>query len=1152
MLKRAIIFLFFISGFTGLVYEIVWTRIFGLIFGNTTLAISTVLSAFMLGLALGSFFIGRFADHSKVHLRLYAFLEIGVGLTAMLVPITRGIIESFSAAIYPTLINHNFVFYLIKFFIAFVLMLPATFFMGGTLPVISRFFIKQREKIGFGIGLLYAVNTFGAVIGVLLSAFYLIRIIGVNQTIYLAVFLNLAIGLIAHLFSSYYQEQPVETPETDWQLLKDPQIRMVLIIMAISGFVALSCEVVWSRVLVFVLTNSVYAFAVMLTTFLMGITIGSAVGAKFIDRIRNKLHLLGWIEILIGLTALVSAYFLANFTQIHNSLFQAESQTSWFQWNFIRFLESFLIMFPPTFLMGVAFPLASRLCIPAVSKTGTGVGFVYFFNTLGGVLGSFLTGFLFVKFFGVSVTVAIMILISISIGIYILLSIKYQTKKMLTYSFISFFIITAIIIFIYTPGTLFVNTYSTTEKGYPLIDFREGIEGTVTVHESKMPLQQNKRIDVDGLNVAGTSFMLRTLQLLQGHLPNMIQPGATNVAQIGFGTGQTSAAALLYPIKNFTLVEISRDVMEMSAKYFQDINQGVLKNPRFQYRILDGKNFIKYTPNKYDVIMNDANYAVATPSASLFTRDHFEFCREKIKPGGILSTWMTTDLDPQDFDIVLKTFQSVFPYSLLWMAPNCVNKQVVLMGSTEPITIDFREVEKNFSKPQIKDNLSDVNINSVYDLLDCLVLDSEGIQDISKDAQINSDNHPILEYSTRAIRSRDMCAVQNLAKILLRRPKLTKILVNLPEDSEAKKYVEENLRKHELASRELLQGMLAFYQGQPQKGMEILLNGSRLIPQSTLASQFFKDMDVVTTQLIVATQQNPENAEDWLRLIRQRISQSNYNEALKYLRKLKIRFTHNPLIYYESARCYLSQSKLDSAKMDLEKSLEINPGISGAWYFLGEIFRREKFPEKALHAFQKALQFDPQLYEALNGSAAVYKSQGNYAKAASLLHQSLEEMEYQPETAAEFGDCYLKMKQYPEAIKQYKSAMIMGNSSPRVLFNLGNAFFLSGQLKEAEKWFRNVLVIDENNSEIYYNLGNLNTVQNQFELAIPLYKKAISLNKNEPDYFNNLAMCYRQTGQTHEALSVFDEGLKLFPDSPLLVKNAEETKRSLTKSSLKK
>jgi spermidine synthase len=1149
MLRRMVFFFFFTSGFTGLVYEIVWTRIFGLVFGNTTLAISTVLSAFMLGLALGSLFIGRFADHSKVHLKLYALLEIGVGLTALLVPVTRGLIESFSAGIYPVLINHNFLFYIIKFIIAFIIMFPATFFMGGTLPVISGFFIKQQEKIGSGIGLLYATNTFGAVVGVLLSVFYLIRIIGVNQTIYLAIFLNLAIGVSAYLFSVFYQKQEkrAEVHQTDWQLLKDPQIRIVLIIMAISGFVALSYEVVWSRVLVFVLTNSVYAFAIMLTTFLLGITIGSAVGAKFIDRIQNKLLLLGWIEIFLGLTAFFSAYLLANFAQVHSLLFRAESQTSWFEWNFIRFLESFIIMFPPTFLMGVAFPLASRLCIPTVSKTGSGVGFVYFFNTLGGVVGSFLTGFLFISIWGASVINAIMILISISLGIYIIFSLHYQTKKILNYGFVSLFILIVILIIFYVPKTLFVNTYSTVEKDYPLIDFREGIEGTVTVHESKMPIRQNKRIDVDGLNVAGTSFMLQTLQLLQGHLPNMIHQDGTNVVQIGFGTGQTSAAALLYPIKNFTLVEISNDVMELSAKYFQDINRDVLENPRFQYRILDGKNFIKYTPGKYNVIMNDANYAVATPSASLFTRDHFEYCREKLKPGGILSTWMTTDLDPRDFDIVLKTFQSVFPYSLLWMAPNCINKQVVLMGSTEPIEIDFQKIEKNFSDPQIKSSLAEVNINSAYDLLDCLVLDSEGINDLSRDAPLNSDDHPILEYSTRAIRSRDMCAARNLAKILFRRPDLAKLLVNLPEDAGAKKIVEENLYHHKLASREILEGMLAFYQGQPQKGMEIILNGSRLIPKSTLASQFFKDMDIVTTQLVIAAQQNPDNPEAWLQLIRQRISQSNYDEALKYLRKLKDRFPQNPLIYYESARCYISQSKLDSAKMDLKKSLEINPRISGSWYFLGEIYRREKFPEEALRAFQKALQFEPQLYEALNGSAAVYKSQGDYARAAVLLRQSLNKMEYQPEIAAELGDCYLKMKEYPRAINQYKTAIVMGNSSSKTFFNLGNTFFLSGQYREAEKWFRNALAKDETNSEIYYNLGNLNAVQNQFEQAIPLYQRAIVLNKNEPDYYNNLAMCYRQTGQTHEALSVFAEGLKLFPDSPLLVKNETEMKKSLIK-----
>jgi spermidine synthase len=1147
MRKSLILALFFISGFTGLVYEIIWTRIFGLILGNTTLAISTVLAAFMLGLALGGRKFGKTGDRLKNHLRTYALLELGVGISALLIPALKGSLEALFALIHPALQTVVFIFYLVKFAVAFVVMLPATFLMGGTLPVISHVVVTHREKIGLGFGVLYSVNTFGAVCGTFLTAFFLIRTLGVADSVFLAVALNILIGLAAlgiFRFSKIVKTTEIrEKPSarTDFP----SNLRFILWIMALSGFAALSYEVLWSRILVFLMTNSVYAFAVMLTTFLFGIASGSYFGGIAADRWKDHNFLLGWIEVAIGAAAFAAAYLLIHLPGIHERILTFGPGTSWWQFNGVRFLEAFMIMFPPTFLMGAAFPMAGRILVPELSKMSAGVGWLYFYNTIGGVFGSFLTGFIFIRLFGISATMIAIIVINLSLGVVLLVNGKkdFSAKKM---AFIAAGGVAAfLLVLTLTPRTIFTPVYAAVEKEYPIIDFREGIEGTATVHQIDLPMQHTKRIDVDGLNVAGTSFMLRTLQILQGNLPQFVNPNAQKVLQIGFGTGQTSHSALLHPSGNFTLVEISKDVMDLARLHFSEINKGVLRNDRFNYTILDGKNFVKYTFEKYDVIMNDANYAVATPSASLFTRDHFEFCRRKLKPGGILSTWMTTDLDPRDFDIVLKTFQSVFPYSLLWMAPNCINKQVVLMGSTEPIKLDFQAIEKKLSDPQIKSDLAAVNINSAYDLLDCLVLDPQGIRQISQEAPLNSDDHPILEFSRRAIRSRDMCAAQNLARMLTHRPDVEALLVNLPEDSSTRKDVDGNLRRHELASGEFLRGMLAFYQGQSKEGMEILLNGSRLVPQSSLASQFFKDMDLVTTQLAVAVQQHPDNPEAQLQLIRQQISQSKYAEALKYLRKLVDRFPQNPLAYYESARCYLSQSKLDSAKMDLEKSLELNPGMSGSWYFLGEIFRRQNRPEKALTAFQKALNIDPRTYEALNGSAAVYRSQGDFSRAAKLYRQSLEQMEYQPEVAAELGDCYLKVKEYSQAVEQYNKALSMGNTSEKVLFNMGNAFLLAGQYAEAEKCFNNILARNDSNPEIYYNLGNLQAMQNQFSRAIPLYKKAIDLSKNEPDYFNNLGMCYRQTGQFRQALAVFDEGLQLHPDSPLLVKNAEETKKSM-------
>jgi spermidine synthase len=1145
MLKRIILFLFFISGFTGLIYEIIWTRIFGLIFGNTTLAISTVLAAFMLGLAVGGRKFGKSGDHLKHNLRSYALLELGVGATALLIPALRDSLEMLFSGIHPSLQNLPFLFNLIKFLVAFTVMFPATFLMGGTLPVISHVVITQQEKIGVGFGSLYSVNTLGAVCGTFLTAFYLIYTIGVVESIFLAVLLNILIGITALMIFRFSGKMNTHEKKgrISQPILHPSHNRFILWIMALSGFAALSYEILWSRLLVFIMTNSVYAFAVMLTTFLFGIAVGSYFGGFLAKRSQNHYRILGWIEIGIGVAAFLAAFLLNILPEIHDKIMVLSEGSTWWQFNSVRLLEAFIIMFPSTFLMGIAFPLAGRILVPDLSIMSAGLGWLYFYNTIGGVFGSFLTGFILISLFGTSGTYAALVVINFSLGIILLLNRSKEVSWKNTLSTAVGALVALLLVLILIPKTIFTHVYAAVEKEYPVIDFREGLEGTATVHEIDLPMQQTKRIDVDGLNVAGTSFMLRTLQILQGNLPQFVHPTSQRVLQIGFGTGQTSHSALLHPIKNFTLVEISEDVMSLGSLHFAEINKGVLQNPRFHYTILDGKNYVKYTRDNYDVIMNDANYAVATASASLFTRDHFEYCRRKLKAGGILSTWMTIDLDPRDFNIVLKTFQSIFPYSLLWFAPNCINKQVVLMGSTEPIKINFQETEKKFSDPQIKNDLEAVNINSSYDLLDCLVLDSDGIRDISKDAPVNTDDHPILEFSTRAVRSRDMCAAQNLAKILIRRPNIRKLLVNLPSDSISERKITEKLRQHELASGQFLEGMLAFYQGRSQDAMQILLNGSRFIPNSRLASQFFMDMDVITTQLTVAADKRPADLEIQLRLIRQRISQSAFDEALKRLRALKNLYPQNPLVYYESARCYFSLLKLDSAKMDLEKSLRTNPRMSGSWYFLGEIFRRQNRFEKAVNAFQKAISIDPRIYEALNSIAAIYKLQGNYAQAIPLFHQSLDQMEYQPEVTASLADCYLQLKDYDKAVNFYQKALAMNNASPKVIFNLGNAFFLSRRYDDAERCFKDALTLDNENPEIYYNIGNLYALQKQYQRAIPLYKKAISLSKDEPDYFNNLAMCYRQTGQNREALQIFEEGIRLYPDSPLLMKNSEELKK---------
>jgi len=1144
MTRFIILSLFFLSGFCSLLYEVAWTRIFGLIFGNTTLAISTVLSAFMLGLGLGGFLFGKWCKRYDNHLKLYGLLELGIALTALFIPLLQPLIEKLFSLIYHNLYDFSIIYYMLQFLIVFTVMAPATILMGGTLPVLSHVVVKEKDKLGYSIGKLYGINTFGAVCGVLLTGFALIRMIGVFPAIYLAVLLNIIIGATAYLISGFIRQDIPVAQEVDFHENKTLTRKggIVLWAMAISGFVALAYEVAWTRILVFIMTNSVYAFAIMLATFLFGIACGAFIGGRLADRHQKAMALLAIVQIAIAISAFLTSMVLINIAGIHHTIFTAQPTTTWWQWNAVRFFESFIIMVLPTIFMGASFPIASKIIVREIPDIGKGIGNLYFFNTVGGMLGSFLVGFVLISLIGTPATMASMIMISLLVGILLIL---YQIREKSSRFILSYSMVSLVVIVLVTQlpsKELFTVAYSVTEQEYPLLDYREGIEGTITVHQAQQPVQQNKRIDVDGLNVAGTSFMLRTLQTLQGHLPLIVHGNSKHILQIGFGTGQTSYSALLHPVEQFLLVEISGDIVDFARLYFSELNRDVVNHPNFDYVILDGKNFVKYTSDKYDVIMNDANYAVATSSASLFTKDHFENCKSKLKAGGILSTWMTTDLDPQDFRIVLKTFQSVFPYCLLWMAPNCINKQIVLMGSLQEIKINFEKIQEIFSKQVIRDDLSNINITSIYDLINCIVLDEDGIRDISEGAAINSDNHPILEFSTKAIRARDFCAFQNLAQIILRRPNLKNIL-NLPANPEEQKKIIQILNRNELASKELLLGMMQFYQGKTNIALETILNASRKIPESKLAAQIFEQMDLITAQLNMELMQNPFDLQANLKFARHLTGLSQCREALKQLKPIELRDSSNPLIYYEMARCYLGLNQSDSAKFYITKSLNLDDKQPATFYFLGAVLNKENNYAKALEAYQQAITLDPRMYEAYNAMGRIYKFQGKYEKAIMAFENSLKIFEFQPQIVEDIADCLLQSNKFVAAIAQYRIALGMGYQSPNLLFNLGNTYFLNDEVSNAEKSYQLALEMDSTSAEIYYNLGNCYVKRGNFDVAIGAYKKAINLNKAQPDYFNNLAMSYRYSNNLKEALRVFDQGLRLHKDSPLLRQNEAETRK---------
>ena len=761
-----IAFLFLISGATGLIYQVVWTRMFTIVFGNTTYAVSAVLTAFMAGLALGSFIFGRFVDSKRRVLLIYALIEVGIAGAALLLPAVVEASESVYVSVYRAFPESEWLLTLVKGGISFVILLVPTFLMGATLPVLSRFMVQQSRHVGSRVGLLYAVNTLGATIGCLITGFYLIELLGISATVRLAAAANLSLALVFFLLDRLVVragERPGNDPESSpvdgdgieavdgERPLSAGRLRTLLVAFGLAGFCSLAYEVLWFRVLVMQLKTTTYSFTVMLAAFLSGIALGSALFSVLESRIGSRASsdrraywlLFGWIEAGIGLVGLLS---ITLFAGLENLVGQVKVE-SWTQLMVKNYLIAAAIMLVPATLMGMAFPVVCRIVSRSSSKIGASVGGVYAANTVGCIFGPLVTGFILVRALGTQWTIVLIAILNLIVATVIIL----KERNLLRTTLLSLVWVGAGAGILFIPSDLLYQYYNVSEKSFDsrvkILYAHEGLECITTVHEYPPPSRQ-RVISTGSVNVAGTGMTLRTTQKLQAHIPLLVHPAPKELLQIGFGSGETSGIVTGYDIDRLDLVDISEGVLKTSARYFEDINKGVVDHPKFHPIIMDGANYLRVTDKKYDVIMNDATWPFLAGCNALYTRDHFEAGRSCLKPGGFMTSWFPLDMSVGDFKILLKTINEVFPHVQVWVGVTHRNKHCLVLGSMERAMIDTPRFLERFGRFAAPD-LREVGLHQPAVFLSCLVMDEKAFGPKVAGAPLNTNDNPVLEFSSR-------------------------------------------------------------------------------------------------------------------------------------------------------------------------------------------------------------------------------------------------------------------------------------------------------------------------------------------------------------------------------------------------------------------
>lgn len=483
--KGLLLFAFFLTGFSSLVYEVLWSRQLSLVFGSTIYAISVTLAAFMAGLAVGSFYFGKICDRAKDPILLYAVIQIITGLSSILVTLIIPRLNS----IYPALLNYSYppfsLISLLSFIFSFTLILVPTFLIGGSFPLMAKIYINNQNETGFGLGALYGVNTFGSVIGAILVSFFLIGNFGINGTAFMAAAINILIGVLLLLTKKLLSlELSPTAAETKDDRHRKTIFQPLIVAIGLSGFASLGYEVIWTRIFAMFLQNTVYSFTIILASFLSGIVIGSFLYAKILSQKTDQLFVFALLEAILGLYVIMLNFIFPELPRIM-LMIAGGADLSWSSTIILQFVVIFLLVIPATIVMGIIFPMVIRISTRNLEVLGHEAGVVYGANTIGALIGSLATGFILIPLLGTQPGLRVLAFLNIFIGFAILVLLVKPVKMKSTVSILSILVLAIFFSLFKTNVILPPSVQLGLGSKFSLLYYRETPSGTVTVTEEK-------------------------------------------------------------------------------------------------------------------------------------------------------------------------------------------------------------------------------------------------------------------------------------------------------------------------------------------------------------------------------------------------------------------------------------------------------------------------------------------------------------------------------------------------------------------------------------------------------------------------------------------------------------------------------------------
>lgn len=752
-----------LSGAAGLIYEVLWARELALVMGHTVYSLSAVLTAFLGGLALGAWLMGRRLDAARANLKLYAALEFGIGVCALGFPWLIRAAAPVFGLLYRNLGDSLWLYSVAQFAVCSVILLLPTMLMGATLPLMVTVCV-ENSSTGRGAALFYAANTLGAALGAALGGLVLLPWLGLWHTNVCGAALNAVAAVLSLLSTAPGLKGAGKSvaSEKDW---KAPSARLVVLAYGLAGFASLLLQVGWVRVVTLSIGSTSYAFTMTLVTFIAGVGLGSALGGASNWLLKRPVKSAAALNLLIGVWSILTIPWLGSLpTRVVSLVGKLGLQV-----DFPKLLGGELLLVAatialPTLSMGAMFPLVAQLLQQPGQTAGRAVGNTYSANALGNILGAFAGGFVLVPLIGMRNTIILSGLLSLFLAIAFALPQLRSGSRQLVPVAAGTVVILAVAgaalpgwnHAVLTSGPYLHAGYDLKAKQAAiagshaeaaqkrlgeLIDYAEGPTSVVAVF-----LQGEDRYS---LVVGGYTDALRygSSQHLLSHLPLLLHTEAKEMLVVGLGSGITLGAALKHPLEQVDCVEISGTVRDMAAKYFSKFNGGAISDPRSTVMIGDGRNHLRHSDKLYDVIVSQPSEPFVSGAASLFTRDCFQEMHDSLKEGGVACIWYQA-LDPQlrDLAAVVAAWTSVFPGC--YMFESRVRGDFLLIGFQQPQPLEAGALAERLALPAVGEDMAWFGVADVADVLGGYLMAREGMERFSAGAPINSDDNAYVEFLT--------------------------------------------------------------------------------------------------------------------------------------------------------------------------------------------------------------------------------------------------------------------------------------------------------------------------------------------------------------------------------------------------------------------